>query len=219
VLEEIQSDFNARRGADISMADLIVLGGAAAIEKAAADAGHDITVPFVPGRGDATPEMTEVDSFAWLEPYADAFRNYYSDRHYFAPLDAMVDKAALLDLTVPEMAALIGGMRALDANIGGADHGVFTDTPGQLSNDFFVNVLTMDYQWRQHEDMEGIYVGSSRATGEDLWTATPVDLVFGSNSELRAVSEAYASVDGEQEFVNDFVAAWVKVMQADRFDI
>jgi catalase-peroxidase len=219
VLEEIQSDFNARRGADISMADLIVLGGAAAIEKAAADAGHDITVPFVPGRGDATPEMTEVDSFAWLEPYADAFRNYYSDRHYFAPLDAMVDKAALLDLTVPEMAALIGGMRALDANIGGADHGVFTDTPGQLSNDFFVNVLSMDYQWRQHEDMEGIYVGSSRATGEDLWTATPVDLVFGSNSELRAVSEAYASVDGEQEFVNDFVAAWVKVMQADRFDI
>jgi len=219
VLEDIQSDFNARRGADISMADLIVLGGAAAIEKAAADAGHDITVPFVPGRGDATPEMTEVDSFAWLEPYADAFRNYYSDRHYFAPLDAMVDKAALLDLTVPEMAALIGGMRALDANIGGADHGVFTDTPGQLSNDFFVNVLSMDYQWRQHEDMEGIYVGSSRATGEDLWTATPVDLIFGSNSELRAVSEAYASVDGEQEFVNDFVAAWVKVMQADRFDI
>ncbi|WP_211260986.1 catalase/peroxidase HPI [Wenzhouxiangella marina] len=219
VLEGIQQDFNGRRGADISMADLIVLGGAAAIEKAAADAGHDITVPFVPGRGDATQAMTEVDSFGWLEPYADAFRNYYSDRHYFPPLDAMVDKAALLDLTVPEMAALIGGMRALDANIGGADHGVFTDTPGQLTNDFFVNVLSMDYQWRQHEDMEGIYVGSSRATGEDLWTATPVDLIFGSNSELRAVSEAYASVDGEEEFVNDFVAAWVKVMQADRFDI
>src|SRR6056297_1603792 len=219
VLGDIQEDFNAGRGADISMADLIVLGGAAAIEKAAADAGHDITVPFVPGRGDATPEMTEVDSFAWLEPYADAFRNYYSERHYFPPLDAMVDKAALLDLTVPEMAALIGGMRALNANLGGAAHGVLTGTPGQLTNDFFVNVLSMDYQWRQHDDMEGIYVGSSRASGEEMWTATPVDLVFGSNSELRAVSEAYASVDGEQEFVSDFVAAWVKVMQADRFDI
>jgi len=219
VLEDIQAEFNEGRGADISMADLIVLGGAAAIEKAAADAGHDITVPFVPGRGDATQEMTEVDSFGWLEPYADAFRNYYSDRHYFPPLDAMVDKAALLDLTVPEMTALVGGMRALDANIGGADHGVFTDTPGQLTNDFFVNVLSMDNVWSKHEDMDGIYIGRDRATGEEKWTATPVDLVFGSNSELRAVSEAYASVDGEQEFVSDFVAAWVKVMQADRFDI
>jgi catalase-peroxidase len=219
VLEGIQEDFNAGRGADISMADLIVLGGAAAIEKAAADAGHDISVPFVPGRGDASPEMTEVDSFAYLEPYADAFRNYYSDRHYFPPLDAMVDKAALLDLTVPEMTVLIGGLRALDANIGGAAHGVFTDTPGQLTNDFFVNVLSMDNAWSKHDEMDGIYVGRDRATGEEKWTATPVDLIFGSNSELRAVSEAYASVDGEEEFVNDFVAAWTKVMHADRFDI
>jgi len=219
VLEGIQSDFNEGSGADISMADLIVLGGAAAIEKAAADAGHDINVPFVPGRGDATPEMTEVDSFSWLEPHADAFRNYYSDRHYFPPLDAMVDKAALLDLTVPEMAVLVGGLRSLDANIDGARHGVFTDRPGELSNDFFANVLSMDTVWSKHEDMDGIYVGRDRASGDDKWTATPVDLVFGSNSELRAVSEAYASADGEQEFVNDFVAAWTKVMQADRFDI
>ncbi|NBD95723.1 MAG: catalase-peroxidase, partial [Gammaproteobacteria bacterium] len=219
VLEGIQEDFNDGRGADVSMADLIVLGGAAAIEKAAADAGHDIVVPFVPGRGDASAEMTEVDSFAWLEPYADAFRNYYSDRHYYPPLDAMVDKAALLDLTVPEMAALIGGMRVLDANRGGAEHGVLTDTPGQLTNDFFVNVLSMDYEWQQHDEMDGIYVGSRRDTGDVMWTATPVDLIFGSNSELRAVSEAYASADGDKAFVSDFVAAWTKVMQADRFDL
>ncbi|MBY6204840.1 catalase/peroxidase HPI [Halomonas denitrificans] len=219
VLEDIQLDFNEGGGADISMADLIVLGGAAAIEKAAADAGHDVDVPFVPGRGDATQEMTEVDSFAWLEPHADAFRNYYSDEHYFAPLPAMVDKAALLDLTVPEMTALIGGLRALDANRAGAEHGVFTDTPGQLTNDFFVNVLSMDYAWAKSDDMDGVYVGRDRDSGEVLWTATPIDLAFGSNSELRAVSEAYASADGEAEFVADFIAAWVKVMNADRFDI
>ncbi|NKI36138.1 catalase/peroxidase HPI [Wenzhouxiangella sp. XN79A] len=219
VLEGIQQDFNEGRGADVSMADLIVLGGAAAIEKAAADAGHDIEVPFVPGRGDATQEMTEVDSFAHLEPYADAFRNYYSDRHYFAPLEAMVDKAALLDLTVPEMAVLVGGMRALDANVGGVDHGVFTDTPGQLTNDFFVNVLSMDYAWSKSDEMDGIYVGRDRDSGEAMWTATPVDLVFGSNSELRAVAEAYASADGDEEFIRDFVAAWTKVMTADRFDV
>jgi catalase-peroxidase len=219
VLEGIQQEFNGGRGADVSMADLIVLGGAAAIEKAAADAGHDVNVPFVPGRGDATQEMTEVDSFAWLEPYADAFRNYYSDRHYFAPADAMVDKAALLDLTVPEMTALIGGMRALDANIGGIDHGVFTDTPGELTNDFFVNVLSMDYTWSKSDDEDGIYVGRNRETGETLWTATTIDLIFGSNSELRAVAEAYASADGEEEFVEDFIAAWTKVMNADRFDL
>jgi len=219
VLEGIQEDFNRGSGADISMADLIVLGGAAAIEKAAADAGHDVDVPFVPGRGDATQEMTDVDSFAYLEPYADAFRNYYSDRHYFSPLEAMVDKAALLDLTVPQMAALIGGMRALDANRAGADHGVFTDTPGQLTNDFFVNVLSMDYEWAKSDEMDGVYVGRDRASGDVLWTATPIDLAFGSNSELRAVSEAYASADGEDEFIDDFLAAWVKVMNADRFDL
>ena len=218
VFEEIQQDFNRGRGADISMADLIVLGGAAAIEKAAADAGHDIEVPFTPGRGDATQEMTEVDSFAWLEPYADAFRNYYSDRHYFPPLEAMVDKAGLLDLSVPEMTVLIGGLRALDANIGGVDHGVFTDTPGRLTNDFFVNVLSMDTAWSKSEDSDGIYVGRDRASGEVKWTATPIDLIFGSNSELRAVAEAYAAADGHDQFVNDFVAAWTKVMNADRFD-
>ncbi len=218
VLEGIHQEFNRGRGADISMADLIVLGGAAAIEKAAADAGHDIEVPFVPGRGDASQEMTEVESFGWLEPYADAFRNYYSDRHYFPPLEAMVDKAGLLDLSVPEMTVLIGGLRALDANIGGVDHGVFTDTPGQLTNDFFVNVLSMDYAWSKSGDMDGIYVGRDRATGERMWTATPVDLIFGSSSELRAVAEAYAAADGHDEFINDFVAAWTKVMNADRFD-
>ena len=211
-LEKIRKD----SGSKVSMADLIVLGGAAAIEKAAADAGHKVKVPFRAGRSDATQEMTDVDSFAVLEPNADAFRNYYSDKAYASPTRMMVEKADLLTLTVPEMTALLGGMRALGANTVDSKHGVFTDRPGQLSNDFFVNLLDMSTQWAQKT--EGVYEGKDRATGKVKWTATSVDLIFGSNSELRAVAEAYASSDGEQEFVNDFVAAWVKVMNLDRFD-
>ena len=199
------------------MADLIVLGGAAAIEKAAKDAGHKVNVPFKPGRGDATQKMTDVDSFAVLEPKADAFRNYYSDGAYGSPADMLVEKADLLTLTVPEMSVLLGGMRALGANAGGSKHGVFTDKPGQLSNDFFVNLLDMSTTWAPSEK-EGVYEGRDRSSGKLKWTATPVDLVFGSNSELRAIAEAYASDDGEKKFIDDFVKAWVKVMNNDRFD-
>jgi catalase-peroxidase len=201
------------------MADLIVLGGAAAIEKAAKDAGHDVKVPFTPGRGDATPEMTDAASFDVLEPRADAFRNFYSDDAYGSPNDMLVEKADLLSLTVPEMTALVGGMRALGANANGSKHGLLTDNPGQLSNDFFVNLLDMATQWSKAEDADGIYEGRDRTTGELKWTATPVDLIFGSNSELRAVAEVYASAGGSEQFVRDFVAAWTKVMTADRFDL
>jgi catalase-peroxidase len=214
-LEKVKEDSDSK----ISMADLIVLGGAAAIEKAAKDAGHDVKVPFTPGRGDATPEMTDAASFDVLEPRADAFRNFYSDDAYGSPTDMLVEKADLLRLTVPEMTALVGGMRALGANANGSKHGLLTDNPGQLSNDFFVNLLDMATQWSKAEDADGIYEGRDRATGELKWTATPVDLIFGSNSELRAVAEVYASASGSEQFVRDFVAAWTKVMTADRFDL
>ncbi len=213
-LEEIKKD----SGSKVSMADLIVLGGAAAIEKAAKDAGHEVKVPFKPGRGDATQEMTDVHSFAVLEPKADAFRNYYNDGAYGSPADMLVEKSDLLTLTVPEMTALVGGMRALGANAGGSKHGVFTDKPGQLSNDFFVNLLDMSTTWAPSKE-EGVYEGRDRNSGKLKWTATPVDLVFGSNSELRAVAEAYASDDGEKKFIDDFVKAWTKVMNNDRFEI
>ena len=220
-LGKIQQDFHksASRGKQVSLADVIVLGGAAAIEKAAKDAGHDVEVPFRPGRTDATQEMTDVESFAVLEPTADAFRNYYNDASYASPTRMMVEKADLLTLTVPEMTALVGGMRALNANAAQSAHGVFTDAPGTLSNDFFVNLLDMSTVWAKSADAEGIYEGRDRASNELKWTATPVDLVFGSNSELRAVAEAYAAADGEEQFVNDFVAAWTKVMTLDRFDL
>jgi catalase-peroxidase len=214
-LEKVKEDSDSK----ISMADLIVLGGAAAIEKAAKDAGHDVKVPFTPGRGDATPEMTDAASFDVLEPRADAFRNFYSDDAYGSPNDMLVEKADLLSLTVPEMTALVGGMRALGANANGSKHGLLTDNPGQLSNDFFVNLLDMATQWSKAEDADGIYEGRDRTTGELKWTATPVDLIFGSNSELRAVAEVYASAGGSEQFVRDFVAAWTKVMTADRFDL
>ena len=214
-LEEIRSDFNG----DVSLADLIVLGGAAAIEKAAADAGVDVEVPFVPGRGDATAEQTDEASFALLELHADAFRNYYNaDSSYRPPAEMLVDRADQLALTVPEMTALVGGMRALNANTGGAAHGVFTDRPGVLSNDFFVNLLDMSTRWRQ-TDEPGLYEGVDRASGEVRYTATPVDLIFGSNSELRAIAEVYAYDNAQERFVADFVDAWVKVMQLDRFDL
>jgi len=213
-LESIKKD----SGINISMADMIVLGGAAAIEKAANDAGHKVKVPFKPGRGDATQKMTDVHSFAVLEPKADAFRNYYDDSAYGSPTDMLVEKSDLLTLTVPEMTALVGGMRALGANAGGSKHGVFTDEPGQLSNDFFVNLLDMSTTWAPSKK-EGVYEGRDRDSGKLKWTATPVDLVFGSNSELRAVAETYASRDGEKQFIDDFVKAWTKVMNNDRFEI
>jgi catalase-peroxidase len=219
-LESIQSDFNEQQngGKKVSLADVIVLGGAAAIEKAAKDAGYDVEVPFTPGRTDATQEQTDVTSFAVLEPAADGFRNYFSARAWRSPADMLVDKANLLTLTVPEMTVLVGGMRALDANSGAAAHGVFTDRPGTLSNDFFVNLLDMSTKWSRAETA-GLYEGRDRKTGEIKWTATPVDLVFGSHAELRAIAEVYAAADGHEKFVNDFVAAWAKVMTLDRFDI
>jgi catalase-peroxidase len=219
-LEEIQKGFNDSQRGDkrISMADLIVLGGAAAIEKAAADGGFNVTVPFVPGRTDATQEMTDIQSFAALEPIADGFRNYYGEGNWRSPTAMLVDKANLLTLTVPEMTALVGGLRTLDANTRGIDHGVFTDQPGTLDTDFFANLLDMGVRW-QKSDEAGIYEGRDVNTDELKWTATPVDLVFGSHAELRALAEVYASNDGAEKFVNDFVSAWHKVMTLDRFEV
>ncbi|MEM9880530.1 MAG: peroxidase family protein, partial [Pseudomonadota bacterium] len=221
VLEGIQADFNgsAKRGKKISMADLIVLAGSAAVEKAAKDAGYDVDVPFTPGRGDATAEQTDVNSFAVLEPVADGFRNYMGDVDPKMTADVLVDRADFLDLTVPEMTALVGGLRALDANTSGAKHGVFTAAPGTLSNDFFKNLLDMSTAWKEADGKPGIFEGRDRATGNVKWTATTVDLVFGSNAELRAVAEHYALEDAGDAFVQDFVKAWTKVMNLDRFDI
>ncbi|MDH4046313.1 MAG: catalase/peroxidase HPI, partial [Gemmatimonadota bacterium] len=221
-LEQIQKNFDGgflSGKKKVSLADLIVLGGAAAIEKAAADAGYDVKVPFTPGRADATQEQTDVASFAVLEPRADGFRNYYAEGNRLSPTASLVDRADLLTLTVPEMTVLVGGMRVLDANTGGVNHGVFTARPGTLSNDFFVHLLDMSTRWEQSSGMEGVYEGRDRATGELKWTATPVDLIFGSHSELRAVAEVYAAEDGREKFVRDFVEAWVKVMNLDRFEL
>ncbi|AYF43612.1 catalase/peroxidase HPI [Halobacteriovorax sp. BALOs_7] len=211
-LEKISKRYGA------SLADTIVLGGAAAIEKAARDAGVKVKVPFKSGRGDATQEQTDITSFKFLEPKADAFRNYYTEESGRTPIYMLIDKANMLGLTVPEMTVLVGGMRVLDANADGSKHGVFTKRPGRLSNDFFVNLLTMDNKWVK-SSMPGIYEGRDRKTNELKYTATPVDLVFGSHAELRAVAEVYASNDGKRKFVKDFVKAWTKVMQADRFDL
>jgi catalase-peroxidase len=220
-LEGIQQDFNRAQkdGKKVSLADLIVLAGAAAIEKAAKEAGHDVQVPFTPGRTDASQEQTDVGSFAVLEPTADGFRNYFGSGNRRSPADMLVDRADLLTLTVPEMTVLVGGMRAMNANTGQSGHGVFTDRPGTLSNDFFVNLLDMSTKWAKSPTSEGVYEGRDRETGELKWTATPVDLVFGSNSELRAVAEAYAASDAGESFVSDFVDAWTKVMMLDRFDV
>ena len=217
-LEKVQADFNKSLsgGKKVSLADVIVLGGTAAIEEAAKQAGSTVAVPFTPGRTDATQEMTDTHSFAVLEPTADAFRNYYSNKSYPSPTEMMVDKADLLTLTVPEMTVLVGGMRALDANAGQSKHGVLTDKPGTLNNDFFVNLLDMSTKWQKSEQSPGVYEGLDRASGKQKWTATSVDLIFGSNSELRAVAEVYAANDGKEKFVNDFVAAWTKVMNLDR---
>jgi catalase-peroxidase len=218
-LEGIQADFNRAQtaGKKVSLADLIVLGGAAAIERAAKQAGQNVQVPFTPGRMDASQAQTDVTSFAAMEPAADGFRNYFGKNSWASPAEMLVDRANLLTLTVPEMTALVGGLRALNANSGQATHGVFTDRPGNLSNDFFVNLLDMSTQWSKSAQDESLYDGRDRATGKLKWTATPVDLVFGSNSELRAVAEVYAANDGRDKFVKDFVAAWNKVMELDRF--
>lgn len=218
-LEKIQKDFNRTlsSGKKVSLADVIVLGGAAAIEKAAASAGIPTYVPFKPGRMDATQKQTDVKSFAFLEPKADPFRNYYSKKSFYSPIKAMIDRAQLLDLTVPEMTVLIGGMRVLGANAQKSSHGVFTKRVGTLSNDFFVNLLDMTTKWEKKD--KNLYQGIDRKTGKVKYTATPVDLVFGSSAELRAVAEVYASDDGRRKFVSDFVKAWVKVMQLDRFDL
>ena len=219
-LREIQREFNDKnRRKQVSLADLIVLGGAAAIEQGARDAGVDVQVPFTPGRADATQSQTDVASFALLEPAADAFRNYFNPAtSYRSPAEMLVDRADQLALTVPEMTVLIGGMRALNANQDGSLHGIFTDRPGTLSNDFFVNLLDMSIKWRK-TSTDGVYEGLDRSTGQRRYTATPVDLIFGSNTELRAVAEVYAYDNAQQRFVEDFVEAWVKVMQLDRFDL
>jgi len=219
-LEQIQAEFNGnqRRGKRVSLADLIVLGGDAAIEQAARAAGHSVAVPFSPGRTDASQEMTDVESFAVLEPVSDGFRNYYGNGNRRSPAEMLVDRASLLTLTVPEMTVLVGGLRTLGANSGGANHGVFTSRAGTLSNDFFVNLLDLSTVWAK-SDAEGIYEGRDRQSGARKWTATPVDLVFGSHPELRAVAEVYASNDAGEMFVKDFVRAWTKVMELDRFDL
>ncbi|MFC6864204.1 catalase/peroxidase HPI [Halomicroarcula sp. GCM10025817] len=219
-LETIQQEFNDSRadGTRVSLADLIVLGGNAAVEQAAADAGYDVTVPFEPGRTDASQDQTDVDSFEALAPRADGFRNYLPDDLEEPAEEVLVDRADLLTLTPSEMTVLVGGLRALDANYQGAAHGVFTDEPGTLTNDFFVNLLDMGTAW-EPADEDGLYEGYDRETGELEWTATRVDLVFGSNSRLRAIAEAYACDDAEEKFVRDFVDAWQKVMQLDRFDL
>ena len=215
-LEAIQKKF----GKKVSLADLIVLGGCAAIEKAAKDAGHKIKVPFSPGRMDASQEQTDVDSFAPLEPRADGFRNYISGRHQFMmPEEALVDRAQLLRLTGPEMTVLVGGLRVLGANAGQSRHGVLTKKPGTLTNDFFVNLLDMRTQWQPMAGSEGVYEGRDRKTKEAKWTGTRVDLIFGSHSQLRALAEVYACADSKQKFVKDFIAAWDKVMNLDRFDL
>jgi catalase-peroxidase len=219
-LEGIQRDFNSTQpgGKKISLADLIVLAGCAGVEQAAKNAGHTAAVPFTPGRMDASQEQTDVVSFAVLEPKADGFRNYQRARYAVAAEELLVDRAQLLTLTAPEMTVLIGGMRVLNTNVGQSKHGVFTKRPESLTNDFFVNLLDMGTTWTAVSDAKDVFEGRDRATGELKWTATRVDLVFGSNSQLRALAEVYGSSDAQEKFVRDFIAAWHKVMSLDRFD-
>ncbi len=220
-LEQIQQDFNLSHagGTQISLADLIVLGGCAAVERAAKNAGYDITVPFAPGRTDASQEQTDVESFAVLEPKADGFRNYLRAGEKLSPETLLLDRANLLTLTAPEMTVLIGGMRVLDTGFKRSPHGVFTHRPETLTNDFFVNLLHMGTEWKAAASDENVFEGRDRVTSELKWTATAVDLIFGSHSQLRAVSEVYASQDAGDKFVRDFVTAWDKVMNLDRFDL
>jgi catalase-peroxidase len=220
-LEAIQRDFNAPQsgGKRVSLADLIVLGGCAAVEKAAKDGGHDVKVPFAPGRMDASQEQTDVESFAPLEPTADGFRNYIRGQQRLSAEELLVDRAQLLTLTAPEMTVLVGGLRVLGANAGNSTRGVFTHRPETLTNDFFVNLLDMSTQWQPSAGPEGLCEGRDRKMNEVKWTGTRVDLVFGSHSQLRALAEVYACADSKEKFVKDFVAAWAKVMDLDRFDL
>ena len=215
-LERIQKDFNGAEGAQVSMADLIVLAGCAGIEKAAANAGHTIEVPFTSGRGDATEAQTDVESFSVLEPRADGFRNYRKSGVGGTTEEMLIDKAQLLTLTAPEMTALVGGLRVLGTNYDGSMHGVFTDRPGELTNDFFVNLLDLNTTWKAVDPVSEGFAGSDRVTGATKWTASRTDLIFGSNSELRAIAEVYGCADGEKQFIQDFVKAWAKVMDLDR---
>lgn len=217
-LAGIQKEFNAG-GKKISLADLIVLAGSAAVEKAAKDAGNNITVPFTPGRMDASQEQTDVESFGYLEPLADGFRNYRKTKLPVSTEELLIDKAQLLTLTAPELTVLVGGLRMLDTNFDNSKYGVVTKNPGKLTNDFFVNLLDMNTEWKATSEERELYIGSDRATGQPKWTGTRADLVFGSNAELRAVAEVYGSSDSQKKFVTDFVAAWVKVMNLDRFDL
>lgn len=221
VLENIQKEFNENQtgGKKVSLADLIVLAGSAAVEKAAKDGGYPVIVPFAPGRMDASQEQTDIESMGYLEPAADGFRNYLKKKFSVSTESLLIDKAQLLNLTAPELTVLIGGMRSLNANFDGSSHGIFTQNPGVLSNDFFVNLLDMSTQWKSASEDNELYEGTDRKTGDKKWTATRADLVFGSNSELRAISEVYASSDAKEKFVKDFVSAWVKVMNLDRFDL
>jgi catalase-peroxidase len=221
VLEKIQKDFNKTLtdGKKVSLADIIVLSGSVAIEKSAKQAGVSVKVPFAIGRADASREQTDVKSFAVLEPKADGFRNYFNKNSEISPINSLIDRAYLLNLTVPEMTALVGGMRVLGANYDNSEYGILTKKPGTLSNDFFVNLLDMENEWKKSEKVEGIYEAKNRKTGEVKWQATPTDLVFGSSSELRAIAEVYGANDGKEKFVKDFVKAWTKIMNADRFDL
>ena len=220
-LETIQEEFNSSQSGDkkVSLADLIVLAGCAGVEKAAKDAGVKATVPFTPGRMDASQEQTDVEGFAFLEPLADGFRNYLKKKYSLSTEDLLVDKSQLLNLTAPEMTVLVGGMRVLNTNYDGSKNGVFTEHPEVLSNDFFVNLLDMGVAWTPNSDSNECFDGRDRKTGKRKWTATRADLVFGSNSELRALAEVYASSDAREKFVKDFIAAWDKVMNLDRFDL
>jgi catalase-peroxidase len=221
VLEGIQNDFNkaASDGKKISLADLIILAGCAGVEKAAKNAGHDVTVPFTPGRMDASQEQTDVNSFAVLEPFADGFRNYQKTKCSVSAEELLVDRTQLLTLTAPEMTVLVGGMRVLNANFEQSKHGVFTERPGMLTNDFFVNLLDMGTEWKATAEDKSVFEGHDRKTGELKWTGTRVDLIFGSNSQLRALAEVYACEDSQEKFIHDFVTAWDRVMNLDRFDL
>jgi catalase-peroxidase len=220
-LEGIQRAFNSAQsgGKQVSLADLIVLGGCAGVEQAAKNAGHDVTVPFTPGRTDASQEQTDEVSFAVLEPKADGFRNYLKTKYSVSAEELLVDQAQLLTLTAPEMTVLLGGMRVLNTNFGQSTHGVFTNRPETLTNDFFVNLLDMGTAWKASSDDEDVFEGRDRGNGELKWTGTRVDLIFGSNSQLRALAEVYACEDSQEKFLDDFVAAWNKVMNLDRFDL
>jgi catalase-peroxidase len=220
VLTKIESDFNAKSATKkISLADLIVLGGNTAVELAAKNAGFTLDVTFQPGRMDAKQEQTDVKSMGFLEPMADGFRNYMKTQYTYSAEELLIDKAQMLKLTAPEMTVLVGGLRMLDANYNASKEGVFTQQVGSLTNDFFVNLLDMNTVWKAKNETKDLFEGSDRATGNVKWTATRVDLIFGSNSELRALAEVYASSDAKEKFVKDFIAAWNKVMNADRFDL